>query len=144
MAAMPALAGPTINRLSRQRFEPPILIRVPDVTVVRPARIRLGRRRLRRDRLAMALAPVVGLASLLAWGGTPARTGMTPGTAPVAPVVQAIVADPLPLAEPLMAPGVALAEPPRMAALAVMPAGYLIPDEEPGHPEGSDHANTRR
>ena len=146
MAATPALAGP--NRVCRAQFRsgPPILICVPDISAVavsRPPRGRLARRRLRRDRVLLVLIPLVALAGLVAWDASRPRvprSSSTPSIPP--PAIRAIVAEPLPLAEPLV-----VADPTHPGpspALAVRPAGYLIPDEEPASTEGYPHAEPRR
>jgi hypothetical protein len=143
MAATPALAGPATVHRPRRRAEPPVLIRVPVVPVApsaRPARLRPPRRRLRRGRVLLAVAPPLALAVAAASGlGRGRSEPAAAAPAASAPLIQVVVAEPLPLVDPIVAPADAGHLP-----LAVEPAGYLIPDEEPGHMEGSAHAHPRR
>jgi hypothetical protein len=149
MAALPALAGPARGASFPTWDAPPILIRVPDVTVARVAPARAGRRRrLRRDRVALALCPLLGVAGLVAWGRGRERPAPAPrpsGAAATAAIAGAVMieasfAEPLPLAEPLVAPSITPVGP----VAAVRPAGYLIPDDAPRDPEGPDHADPGR
>lgn len=141
MTALPVLARPTIAPGTRPHFEPPILIRVPDVTAARTVRPGgAARRRIRRDRVALALAPFFGLSAWIVWSAVKPPAAVASARTPAEPVIQASFADPLPLAEPLLAPAVAQESP----ALVVAPAGYLIPDEEPSPTEGIPHAGPRR
>ncbi len=160
MVALPAPAS-LMNRSSmepRWASSPVVLIQVPDVrsAVVKPRVIERRRpvRRLRRDRVAVALTPVLGLVGLLAWGKVhPPTGGGSTGPAAVVSSSQAATGELLPVTQAIILsrvslsfqPAVAEVEPSRSPALAVQPAGYLLPvDELVDDPEGFDHADARR
>jgi hypothetical protein len=152
MAASLALVGSGPTPRAVEPASLPILIVVPVVTVGSPRRRvcgLAGRRRLRRDRAILALAPLICLVGLVVWGAVRWRPAPSvspaaapPPNVPLAATWEILVAEPLPLPEPLEVSAPML--PDAAPVLAVRPSGYLIPDEEPVSTEGSADAEPRR